>query len=61
MTILEGSGGYTAHNRPVLLCVVARSEESFLKNLIWRIDPDAFVVISEAGEVLGEGFKVRRT
>jgi uncharacterized membrane-anchored protein YitT (DUF2179 family) len=61
VTVLEGSGGYTATNRPVLLCVVAQSEESFLRNLIWRIDPHAFVVISEAAEVLGEGFKVRRS
>ena len=60
VTVLEGSGGYTATNRPVLLCVVSQSEESFLKTLIWRIDPAAFVVISEAAEVLGEGFKVRK-
>lgn len=57
VTLLEGRGGYTAAERPVLLCVVARSEESYLKELIERVDPRAFVVITEATDVLGEGFR----
>lgn len=57
VTTLEGRGGYTAEGRPVLLCVVARSEESYLKELIGRIDPGAFVVITAAVDVFGEGFK----
>jgi uncharacterized membrane-anchored protein YitT (DUF2179 family) len=36
---------------------VARSEESYLKELIERVDPRAFVVITEATDVLGEGFR----
>ena len=60
VTVLEGEGGYTATERPVLFCVISRSEESFLKALIARIDPNAFVVIAEAAEVTGEGFKPRR-
>jgi uncharacterized membrane-anchored protein YitT (DUF2179 family) len=61
VTVLEGQGGYTAVDKPVLLCVITQSEESFLKELVAKIDPHAFVVISVATEVLGEGFKVRRT
>jgi uncharacterized membrane-anchored protein YitT (DUF2179 family) len=57
VTLLEGRGGYTSAERPVLLCVVARSEESYLKELIERVDPRAFVVITEATDVLGEGFR----
>jgi uncharacterized membrane-anchored protein YitT (DUF2179 family) len=57
VTVLEGYGGYTGASRPVLLCVVGRAEISFLKQIVGRADPQAFVVIGEASEVLGEGFR----
>ncbi len=57
VTILRGAGGYTDTERPVLLSVVAQSEVSQLKQLIYSIDPLAFVIIGQAQEVLGEGFK----
>lgn len=57
VTILHGRGGYTQAERPVLLCVVTRPEVSRLKRLIHAIDPNAFVVIGQAQEVLGEGFR----
>lgn len=57
VTLLEGRGGYTSKQRAVLLCVVLRSELSFLKAIIGRIDPAAFVVIGNAAEALGEGFR----
>ena len=56
VTLLEGHGGYTGAPRAVLLCVVARSEISFLNTIVGRADPHAFVVIGEAQEVRGEGF-----
>jgi uncharacterized membrane-anchored protein YitT (DUF2179 family) len=58
VTVLEGKGGYTAMRREVLYCVVAQSEVTRLKRLVKEADPDAFVVISQALEVLGEGFEV---
>lgn len=57
VTVLEGTGGYTGASRAVLICVVARAEISFLKNIVGTADPQAFVVIGEANEVLGEGFR----
>jgi uncharacterized membrane-anchored protein YitT (DUF2179 family) len=57
VTVLEGYGGYTGTARAVLLCVVSRAEVSFLKATIGAADPQAFVIIGEAGEVLGEGFR----
>ncbi len=57
VTVLEGRGGYTGQESSVLMCVVSQSEISQLKKLIAAIDPKAFVVISEAAEVLGEGFR----
>ncbi len=60
ITVFEGEGGYTQASRTVLFCVIAQSEESALRTLIRRIDPDAFVVITDVSDVFGEGFKPRR-
>ncbi len=57
VTILSGTGGYTAENRPVLYCVITRAEVNQLKQLVREIDPAAFMVIGVAHEALGEGFK----
>lgn len=57
VTLINGRGGYTERGLDVLYCVVARSELSILKRLIASIDPRAFVVIADANEVLGEGFR----
>ncbi len=57
VTILAGEGGFTGQSRPVLICAVAQSEVSVIKRLVGRHDPDAFMVIAPAQEVLGEGFK----
>jgi len=57
VTVLEAHGGYTQTPRPALYVVVMRDEVSRLKRMIAEIDPDAFVVVSEAHEVLGEGFQ----
>lgn len=57
VTVLAGRGGYTGEERTVLLCVVARSEISFVNQIVSRADPHAFVVIGEAQEVIGEGFR----
>ena len=57
VTVLEGKGGFTTHERTVLLSVVAQSEVSVLKAIVRESDPQAFVVFSSVNEVLGEGFK----
>lgn len=57
VTVLEGRGGFTAIERTVLLSVIAQSEVSGLKKIVHDCDPDAFVVFSDATEVLGEGFR----
>ncbi|HZY43768.1 MAG TPA: YitT family protein [Anaerolineae bacterium] len=60
VTILAGRGGYSEEGQEVLYCVVTRAEVSILKRLVQTIDPKAFVVITEASEVLGVGFKELR-
>nr|WP_184664008.1 YitT family protein [Texcoconibacillus texcoconensis] len=57
VTKLDGHGGYTDDERPVLLCVVNHNEVSRLKQVVKATDPGAFVIVSDTNEVLGEGFK----
>lgn len=57
VTILSGKGGFTGEDRPVLYCVITRSEVNQLKEVVKEIDPTALVVIGSAHEVLGEGFR----
>jgi uncharacterized membrane-anchored protein YitT (DUF2179 family) len=57
VTILEGKGGYTGLERTILYCVVTRSEIAQIKALVKEADPQAFIVIGQAHEVLGEGFR----
>lgn len=57
VTRLEGCGGYTGKRRETILCVLARSEVSRLKELVARIDPSSFMVVADVQEALGEGFK----
>jgi uncharacterized membrane-anchored protein YitT (DUF2179 family) len=57
VTKLSGTGGYTEDERPVLMCVVNQTEVTKLKELVRVNDPLAFVIVTDANEVLGEGFK----
>lgn len=58
ITRLSAKGGYTDDERQILLCVIAQSEFSRLKEVIKEIDPNAFVVVMSASEVMGEGFNI---
>lgn len=57
VTLLKGAGGFTNEKRNVLMCVVQQNEYSKTAQVIRSIDTDAFVVVMNATEVLGEGFK----
>ena len=57
LPLLSGRGAYTGAERSVLYCVVARSEVNQLKALVREADSRAFIVIGQAHEVLGEGFR----
>ena len=56
-TILNGRGLYSGNEKNVLLVVVSKKQVVTLKKLVKRIDPNAFIIISDIFEVLGEGFK----
>lgn len=61
LTKLTAQGGYTGEHRTVLMVVVGQSEIPRLKTVVQSVDPDAFVIIHNAHEVLGEGFRNIRT
>ena len=57
VTILEGRGGYSGEKKQVLLCAIRRRQAPQLKSIVREIDPEAFVILQEAHQVLGEGFR----
>ena len=58
VTLLDAKGGYTNEDKNILLVVVNKKQQEVqLKKLIKNEDPNAFIIVSEAHEVLGEGFK----
>jgi len=57
VTILPGTGAWTGQPRQVLYCVLSRSETNILKRIVSEIDPKAFMVIGQAYDALGEGFR----
>lgn len=56
VTGLEGSGMYTGKDKKVLLCTSSAKESVRIKQIVHSIDPNAFMIITDAREVLGEGF-----
>lgn len=55
-TELQARGVWSGESRPVLLCVLGRSETMRLKDMVAQIDPEAIVIISQVHEAFGQGF-----
>ena len=56
VTHLTSRGGFTGEERPTLLCVISRSEITAFKRILREEDENAFVIIVEAHEAIGDGF-----
>jgi len=56
VTQLIARGAYTGTERPTLLCVISRSEIMTFKRILREEDENAFVIIVEAHEAIGDGF-----
>ena len=56
VTYLDGEGYYSGNRTKVVLSVVKRQQLAELKQLVVDIDPDAFIIVQEAHQVLGDGF-----
>lgn len=57
VTELKARGCYTKQDNGVLLCAVRRQEVHRTYRIIYDLDPNAFIIVGEAGEITGEGFR----
>lgn len=55
-TYLHGEGTYSHRETKVVLAAVKKQQLAELKELVMQIDPNAFVIVQEAHQVLGDGF-----
>ncbi|WP_297636229.1 YitT family protein [uncultured Clostridium sp.] len=55
-TIFNGEGGYTGEKKNVIYCVLERSQLMKVRRFIKENEPDAFIIVNEAHDVLGKGF-----
>lgn len=55
-TFLHGEGTYSGKNTKVVLTAIKRQQLAELKALVAAIDPNAFIIVQEAHQVLGDGF-----
>ena len=56
-TELHGEGAYTHEGRTILLTVMKRHEAILLRRYVKQVDPHAFVLIINTGEIVGKGFR----
>ncbi len=57
VTMLNARGAYTGKERQMLMCTVRLNEVSAVYSVVDELDKNAFIVVGEAGEIIGEGFK----
>lgn len=60
VTLLEGRGGFSGSLKNVILCAFSRAQIVSIKSIVKQADPDAFIIVCDAYEILGEGFGVNR-
>ena len=58
-TVLSGTGAYSKAQKNTLLCTLRNREIPKLKELVYKYDESAFVIVADVREVLGEGFKIQ--
>lgn len=56
-TILKGMGSYSKEKKDVVMCACNNKQMYTIKKMVHKIDPQAFTIIMESNEVVGEGFK----
>ncbi len=61
VTYLDSKGGFTREPSETLLCAVRRFEVYHIQQIIREVDRDAFVIVGDAGEITGEGFRPVRS
>lgn len=56
-TFLKAQGSYSGEDKDVVMCACNNKQMYGIRSVVKEIDPDAFIIIMESNEVLGEGFK----
>ncbi len=57
VSLLHAEGGYTKEEKKMLMCVVRAHEVSTVRKIIAKYDEKPFIIVTDANEVLGQGFK----
>lgn len=60
VTSLQGTGMYMKKDMPVLMCAIRKSEFVKFRTIVNSIDENAFIILTDAREVLGKGFKTNK-
>lgn len=55
-TIIKASGGYSKEPRDIIMCVITVEQYPVLQSIVQEEDENAFIIVNEAHEILGEGF-----
>ena len=56
ITLLPATGGFSGDPKQVILCAFKRNQIAAVKAKVHAVDPEAFLIVCQAHEVLGEGF-----
>ena len=56
-TLLNATGAFTEQQRQVAMCVVRTQQFFKLKEIIMKIDPKAFIIVTDSNDIIGQGFK----
>ena len=57
VTYLEGEGAYTEKNKMIILCATRKQRSPEVINIVKEEDARAFLIVSSANEIFGEGYK----
>jgi uncharacterized membrane-anchored protein YitT (DUF2179 family) len=57
VTFANGSGAYTGRDTKIIFCVVKKQSFHRAKRLVCQVDPASFIIVSNASEIFGEGYK----
>ena len=57
VTFLEGRGGYTKEGKKIIMCVMKKRIASLVLETVKELDPTAFMIVSNASEIYGNGYK----
>ena len=57
VTFLQGRGAYSSQNKKVIMCVTKKQQAPGIEVIVKEEDPRAFMIITSASEIYGEGYK----